>query len=464
MIDHTQFKTHTVAFYTLGCKLNFSETSTIARHLQEEGYKRVPFNDAADIYVINTCSVTDTADKKCRYVIHKALRTNPRAFIVVTGCFAQLKPHSLMNMKGVDLVLGSNEKFDLKNHLDNLEKKAVAEVYAGNIAKDKRFMPSYSSGDRTRTFLKVQDGCDYMCSYCTIPHARGRSRNGTIAQTIEQAREAARAGAREIILTGVNIGDFGKSTGESFFDLVQTLDKVDELERIRISSIEPNLLSTDIIEFVARSKKFMPHFHIPLQSGSDKVLQLMKRRYDTALFKNRVNTIRHHLPHAFIGVDVIVGVRGETLEEFETTRAFLSSLDVSQLHVFTYSERANTQALKIEHHVPVDERKRRSQVLHQLSDEKLKDFYRRFVGKTAPVLFEAQHSNGTMLGFTHNYIRIEAPYNPKLTNQIAEVKLTKVSPLSGHMVIENPNLDKPEMTNDKKQIAILKNRDQNPIK
>ncbi len=438
MIDHTQFQTRTVAFYTLGCKLNFSETSTIARNLQEKGYKRVSFNDAADIFVINTCSVTDTADKKCRHIIHKALRINPQAFIVVTGCFAQLKPQSIMNIPGVDLVLGSNEKFDLENHLDDLEKKAVASVYAGNIAKDKRFMPSYSSGDRTRTFLKVQDGCDYMCSYCTIPHARGRSRNGTIAQTIAQAREAGRAGAQEIILTGVNIGDFGKSTGESFFDLVQALDKVDEVKRIRISSIEPNLLSPEIIEFVAHSKKFMPHFHIPLQSGSDQVLQLMKRKYDTALFRQRVNTIRHHLPHAFIGVDVIVGVRGETIEEFETTRAFLSSLDISQLHVFTYSERANTQALKIDHNVPADERKRRSQVLHQLSDIKLKDFYHRFEGKTAPVLFEAQHTNGTMLGFTHNYIRVEVPYSPKLTNRIEEVKLSKISPLSGHMLIDYP--------------------------
>jgi threonylcarbamoyladenosine tRNA methylthiotransferase MtaB len=440
MIDQSQFQTRTVGFYTLGCKLNFSETSTIARHLQEEGFKRVSFHDAADIYVINTCSVTETADKKCRHIIHKALRTNPNAFIVVTGCFAQLKPDNIVQMPGVDLVLGSNEKFDLNNYLTNIEKKSVAEVHAGNIARDKRFMPSYSSGDRTRSFLKVQDGCDYMCSYCTIPLARGRSRNGTIEDTIAQAREAGKAGAREIILTGVNIGDFGKSTGESFYDLVRALDRVDEVERIRISSIEPNLLGEEIIEWVAQSKKFMPHFHIPLQSGSDKILQLMKRRYDTALFKKRVDTIRRLLPEAFIGVDVIVGVRGETDREFETTQMFLQSLDVSQLHVFTYSERPNTKALEIEYNVPLNERKKRSQILHQLSDHKMRQFYQRFEGLSAPVLFEEHQTDGTMHGFTDNYIRVETPYNQRLTNRIVKVQMTKVSPFSGHMLIESPNL------------------------
>ncbi|MFO8000635.1 MAG: tRNA (N(6)-L-threonylcarbamoyladenosine(37)-C(2))-methylthiotransferase MtaB [Marinilabilia sp.] len=438
MIDQLQFQQRTVAFYTLGCKLNFSETSTIARHLQEEGFTRIDFRDGADIYVINTCSVTETAEKKCRYTINKALRINPGAFIIVTGCFAQLKPENLVNMKGVDLVLGSNEKLDKSFYRGSLEKRKQAEVHAGNIARDKRFMPSWSSGDRTRTFLKVQDGCDYFCTYCTIPHARGRSRNAGVAETVEQAREAGKAGAREIILTGVNIGDFGKSTGESFFDLLQALEKVENIDRFRISSIEPNLLTEEIIRFVARSPKFMPHFHIPLQSGSDLVLDLMKRRYDTSLFYDRVEAIHQWIPGAFIGVDVITGVRGETDEAFEKTRQFLSDLDVAQLHVFTYSERPGTQALKIDHHVPVEERKRRSNVLHEISAHKVRKFYQKHTESHAKVLFEEHSSDNAMYGFTENYIRVEHNYIKELANEIVQVKLKNISPQTGNMTIEIP--------------------------
>ncbi|PRZ00546.1 threonylcarbamoyladenosine tRNA methylthiotransferase MtaB [Marinilabilia salmonicolor] len=438
MIDQSQFTRRTVAFYTLGCKLNFSETSTIARHLQEEGFVRVDFNEGADIYVINTCSVTETAEKKCRYTINKALRINPKAFIVVTGCFAQLKPENIVNMKGVDLVLGSNEKLDMSFYHGSLEKLEKAEVHTGNIARDKRFMPSWSSGDRTRTFLKVQDGCDYFCTYCTIPLARGRSRNASIAETVQQAREAGNAGAREIILTGVNIGDFGQSTGESFYNLIKELEKVENVERFRISSIEPNLLTKEIIRFVSESEKFMPHFHIPLQSGSDDVLKLMKRRYDTALFRNRVENIRKLVPHAFIGVDVITGVRGETTEAFEETRTFLSSLDISQLHVFTYSERPNTQALKIEHSVPHEERKRRSALLHEISAHKTRKFYQQFEHTTAKVLFEEHSTDGVMHGFTENYLRVEHAFNENLANKIVDVGLKKVSTQTGNMTIEVP--------------------------
>lgn len=439
MIDQSQFTRRTVAFYTLGCKLNFSETSTIARHLQEEGFIRVNFNEGADIYVINTCSVTETAEKKCRYTINKALRINPKAFIVVTGCFAQLKPENIVNMKGVDLVLGSNEKLDMSFYLNAFDKLKKAEVHTGNIAKDKRFMPSWSSGDRTRTFLKVQDGCDYFCSYCTIPLARGRSRNGSIADTVQQAREAGDAGAREIILTGVNIGDFGKSTGESFFDLIRELEKVKNVERFRISSIEPNLLTEEIIRWVSGSEKLMPHFHIPLQSGSDEVLKLMKRKYDTALFRSRVDTIRTLIPDAFIGVDVITGVRGETDRLFEETRQFLNELDVSQLHVFTYSERPNTGALKIEYTVPQEERKRRSALLHEISAHKTKKFYQQYEQSRARVLFEGHPSEGLMHGFTENYLRVETPFNEQLANRIVEVKLKTLSPRTGNMTIELPS-------------------------
>lgn len=428
MIDRTVFKEKKAAFYTLGCKLNFSETSTIARSMVDEGFVRVDFTEKADVYVINTCSVTEVAEKKCRQVIQKAIRQNPNAFVVVTGCFAQLKPQNIANLPGVDLVLGSNEKFDITSYLGHLEKTDKAEIHAGKIVINKEFKPSFSAGDRTRSFLKVQDGCDYFCSYCTIPLARGRSRNASVTETVQQARLAAAEGAREIILTGVNIGDFGRSTQESFFDLIRELEKVEGVERFRISSIEPNLLTEEVIQFVADSKKFMPHFHIPLQSGSDKVLRLMRRKYDTALFANKVETIRRILPHAFIGVDVIVGVRGESEADFLETHQFLQELDYSQLHVFTYSERPNTQALEIEDVVPVEERRHRSLLLHQLSDKKLRGFYSRFLNSTASVLVEGEEHDGMMHGFTQHYLKVELPANALLKNTIQNVKLTKFNP------------------------------------
>lgn len=423
MIDKSLFLEKKVAFHTLGCKLNFSETSTIARSLMNEGYTKVKYDEFADVYVINTCSVTEIADKKCRQAIKKAIKQNENAFVVVTGCFAQLKPESISKIPGVDLVLGSNEKFQLSNYLGDLKKKASGEIHAGKITTNKEFFPSYSMGDRTRTFLKVQDGCDYYCSYCTIPLARGKSRNADVKTTVELAKKAAREGAKEIILTGVNIGDFGKSTNENFLDLIKGLDEVNEIERFRISSIEPNLLTDEIIDFVAGSQKFMPHFHIPLQSGSNKVLALMKRKYNRELFAQRVGKIKSLLPHAFIGVDVIVGVRGETKVHFNDALKFINELEVSQLHVFTYSERPNTKALTIDHIVPISERKLRSQILHQLSDKKTRYFYKQFEDQTARVLFEGSNNGGMMNGFTENYLKVKIPYNQGFKNQIKNVKL-----------------------------------------
>ncbi len=423
MIDRSFFLEKKVAFHTLGCKLNFSETSTIARALTEEGFSKVKFDDFADVYVINTCSVTEIADKKCKQAIKKAIKLNPNAFVVVTGCYAQLKPENISKIPGVDLVLGSNEKFLMSDYLGDLKKKASGEIHAGEIIKDKEFYPSYSIGDRTRTFLKVQDGCDYFCSYCTIPLARGKSRNANIKTTKMLAQKAANEGAREIILTGVNIGDFGKSTNETFFGLLQELDKIENIDRIRISSIEPNLLNDEIIEYVAQSKKIMPHFHIPLQSGSNKVLALMKRRYNRELFEQRVEKIKSLLPHAFIGVDVIVGVRGETPEHFDDALSFINSLDISQLHVFTYSERPNTKALTIEHTVPIDQRRLRSQILHQLSDKKTRYFYNQFVGQKAKILVEGNNQDGMISGFTENYLKVKIPFQEGLKNEIKEVIL-----------------------------------------
>ncbi len=423
MIDKSLFLEKKVAFHTLGCKLNFSETSTIARALTDEGFVKVKYDEFADVYVINTCSVTEIADKKCRQAINKAIRQNPNAFVVVTGCYAQLKPKSIAHMEGVDLVLGSNEKFKIADYLGDLQKKASGEVHAGKIMSNKEFFPSYSMGDRTRTFLKVQDGCDYFCSYCTIPLARGKSRNSDIATTVQLAKKAASEGAEEIILTGVNIGDFGKSTNENFFQLVQELDKIKEIQRFRISSIEPNLLSDEIIEFVAQSERFMPHFHIPLQSGSNKVLAMMKRKYNRELFAQRVEKIKTLLPHAFIGVDVIVGVRGETSIHFNEALEFINDLDISQLHVFTYSERPNTKALTIEHVVPITERKLRSQILHQVSDKKTRYFYSQFEGQTANVLFEGSENEGMMNGFTENYIKVKIPFDAELKNCVKRVHL-----------------------------------------
>ncbi|SHF02070.1 threonylcarbamoyladenosine tRNA methylthiotransferase MtaB [Bacteroides faecichinchillae] len=423
MIDTTVFQNKTAVYYTLGCKLNFSETSTIGKILREAGVRTARKGEKADICVVNTCSVTEMADKKCRQAIHRLVKQHPGAFVVVTGCYAQLKPGDVAKIKGVDVVLGAEQKNDLLQYLGDLHKHEQGETIT-TITKDIRsFAPSCSRGDRTRFFLKVQDGCDYYCSYCTIPFARGRSRNGTIASMVEQAKQAAAEGGKEIVLTGVNIGDFGKTTGETFFDLVKALDHVEGIERYRISSIEPNLLTDEIIEFVSQSRKFMPHFHIPLQSGCDEVLKLMRRRYDTALFASKVKKIKEIMPDAFIGVDVIVGTRGETETYFEQAYRFIAGLDVTQLHVFSYSERPGTQALKIEHIVPPEEKHQRSQRLLNLSDEKTQAFYARHIGQTMSVLMEKSKVGNPMYGFTENYIRVEVETDSSLDNQVLSVRL-----------------------------------------
>ena len=410
-------------YYTLGCKLNFSETSTIGRMLQEAGVRTARRGEKADICVVNTCSVTEVADKKCRQAIHRLVRQHPGAFVVVTGCYAQLKPEDVAKIDGVDVVLGAEQKKDLLKYLGNLQKHGAGEAHTSALKDIRSFVPSCSRGDRTRFFLKVQDGCDYFCSYCTIPFARGRSRNGSIASIVEQAQQAVAEGGKEIVLTGVNIGDFGRSTGETFFDLVKALDGVEGVERYRISSIEPNLLTDEIIDFVAQSRRFMPHFHIPLQAGCDEVLKLMRRRYDTALFASKIERIKTRMPDAFIGVDVIVGTRGETEEYFERSYDFLSGLDVTQLHVFSYSERPGTQALKIDYAVPPQEKHRRSQRLLELSDGKLRAFYARHIGQTMPVLLERSKPAMPMHGFTPNYIRVEVPHDDALDNQVVPVRL-----------------------------------------
>lgn len=424
MIDTTVFQDKTAVYYTLGCKLNFSETSTIGKLLREAGVRAARKGEQADICVINTCSVTEMADKKCRQAIHRMIKQHPDAFIVVTGCYAQLKPESITQIEGVDLVLGAEQKKDMLSYLGNLQKKQEGGAAYTSTLKDIRsFAPSCSRGDRTRFFLKVQDGCDYYCSYCTIPLARGRSRNGSIESMVEQAKNAAAEGGKEIVLTGVNIGDFGKSTGESFFDLIRALDEVEGIHRYRISSIEPNLLTDEIIEFVAQSKRFMPHFHIPLQSGSDEVLKLMKRKYNTALFADKISKIKQAMPHAFIGVDVIVGTRGETDECFEEALQFIQRMDVTQLHVFSYSERPGTQALNIVHTVSVEEKHRRSKELLQLSDEKTQAFYAQHIGRDMLVLVEKSKPGTPMHGFTRNYIRVELDVNDTLDNEIVHVRL-----------------------------------------
>lgn len=423
MIDTTVFQDKKAVYYTLGCKLNFSETSTVGKILKEAGVRTAKKGEVADICIINTCSVTDMADKKCRQIIHRLVKENPGAFVVVTGCYAQLKPEQVASIEGVDLVLGAEQKGDLVNYLGSLQKHEHGEIFTSATNNIRSFSPSCSRGDRTRYFLKVQDGCDYFCSYCTIPFARGRSRNGKIADLVEQARQVAAEGGKEIVLTGVNIGDFGKSTGETFFDLVKSLDEVEGIERYRISSIEPNLLTDEVIDFVAQSRAFMPHFHIPLQSGCDEVLKLMRRRYDTALFANKIKKIKEVMPHAFIGVDVIVGTRGETEAYFEKAYQFIESLDVTQLHVFSYSERPGTQALKIDYIVSPEEKHKRSQRLLALSDEKTKNFYRQFIGKEAKVLMEKSKAGMPMHGFTDNYIRIETEHNDELDNCLVTVRL-----------------------------------------
>lgn len=423
MIDNSIFENKKAAYLTLGCKLNFAETSAIGRQLSQVGVRRVREGEIADICVVNTCSVTEFADKKCRQAVRKLIKDNPGAYVIVTGCYAQLKPEDIAGIEGVDIVLGSEQKLDVVAYLDELKKKDKGVVHISKTNKIKSFVPSCSQDDRTRYFLKVQDGCDYFCSFCTIPFARGRSRNGTIDSMVKQAQEVAAKGGKEIVLTGVNIGDFGKTTGEAFFDLVKALDDVQGIERFRISSIEPNLLTDEIIQFVAGSKRFAPHFHIPLQSGSDAVLKLMRRRYDTALFRHKIEKIKSIMPDAFIGVDVIVGTRGETDEFFEETRLFLESLDFSQLHVFTYSERPNTQALKIEHEVDSKTKHARCKTLLDLSDMKLQAFYQSQKGTTRKVLFEHTEHDNMMYGFTENYIKVETPYHIDKANEIKSVTL-----------------------------------------
>ena len=423
MIDTTVFQNKTAVYYTLGCKLNFSETSTIGKTLKEAGVRTVRKGEKADICIINTCSVTEVADKKCRQAIHRLVKNHPGAFVVVTGCYAQLKPEQVAAIEGVDVVLGAEEKGRLLDYLGDLSKNEKGETITSTFKDIRSFSPSCSRGDRTRYFLKVQDGCDYFCSYCTIPFARGRSRNGKIEDIVAQARQAAAEGGKEIVIAGVNIGDFGKTTGETFFDLVKALDAVEGIERYRISSIEPNLLTDEIIEYVAQSRAFMPHFHIPLQSGCDEVLKLMRRRYDTALFAHKIQKIKEMMPHAFIGVDVIVGTRGETEEYFNQAYEFLKGLDVTQLHVFSYSERPGTQALKIEHVVTPDEKHRRSQLLLTLSDEKTRAFYESHIGKESVVLMEKSKVGTPMHGFTDNYVRVELPYDLSLDNKLVRVRM-----------------------------------------
>lgn len=427
MIDTTVFQDKKAVFYTLGCKLNFAETSSIGKALKEAGVRTARKGEEADICVVNTCSVTEMADKKCRQAIHKLVKEHPNAFVVVTGCYAQLKPDQVAKIEGVDLVLGAEQKGDIMHYISQLDKNKEGAAITTATKDIRYFSPSCSKGDRTRYFLKVQDGCDYYCTYCTIPFARGRSRNGSIASLVKQAEEVAAEGGKEIVLTGVNVGDFGRTTGETFFDLVKALDQVQGIERYRISSIEPNLLTDEIIKFVAGSRAFMPHFHIPLQSGSDTVLKLMKRKYDTALFAEKVRLIKKYIPHAFIGVDVIVGMRGETEACFEEAYEFINSLDISQLHVFSYSERPDTQALKIDHIVSPQEKHARSQRLLALSDEKTKAFYRSFIGTTAYALMEKGKAGQPTQGFTENYIRVELPTNDGLDNQILSVRLGELN-------------------------------------
>ena len=413
----------TVAFYTLGCKLNFSETSTIGRQLSDAGMQKVPFEAGADVYVVNTCSVTDNADKKCKKIVKEALRHNPNAFVAIVGCFAQLKPAEIAKIPGVDVVLGAAEKFNISNYLNDTRKKEVAEIKEGKIKEVLDYHASYSIGDRTRSFLKVQDGCDYFCSFCTIPLARGKSRSDTIANVIRQVEEIVATGIKEIVLTGVNTGDFGQGTAENFLQLLQAIEKVAGLERLRISSIEPNLLTDEIIELVAQSKVIVPHFHIPLQSGSDKILQSMRRRYLTDLYTSRVTKIKSLMPHCCIGVDVIVGYPGEEHEDFLETYQYLNELNISYLHVFTYSERVNTTAYKLPGKVPNSQRADRSKMLHILSDKKRLAFYNEHIGKTYKVLWEAENDSNTMYGFTDNYIKVKITYDPILVNEITDVSI-----------------------------------------
>lgn len=425
MIDNTIFNNKKVVYHTLGCKLNFAETSAIGKQLADEGFVKARAGEEADVCIINTCSVTDTADHKCRQAISRLNRLHPDAKMIVTGCYAQLKPDEIASIDGVDLVLGANEKFDILNYLKKWEDLSQTKVSRGNILKVKKFKPSISHDDRTRYFLKIQDGCDYYCSFCTIPLARGHSRSGTIAETVKMAQEVIALGAKEIVLTGVNTGEFGKRNGENFIDLLKELDTIDAVVRYRISSVEPNLMTEEIVKFVSESKRFMPHFHIPLQSGSNEVLKIMRRRYTKEVFAEKAAIIRYFLPDAFIGVDTIVGVRGESEELFNESVDFLKNLDFSQLHVFTYSERSGTKMLEIDHNVAIKERKRRSDLLHKISDEKTRDFYEKQIGKQASVLWENKRDGDLMYGFTENYVRLKRSYDKNLINTFETIIINK---------------------------------------
>jgi len=420
-------QTKSVAFHTLGCKLNYSETSTLSRMLENEGFEKKDFEDFADVYVINTCSVTDNADKECRQLVRRIQRKAPESLVVITGCYAQLKPREIAEIPGVDLVLGAAEKFNIAAHLKELSKGDAAKICSCDIEEVNGFHSSFSVADRTRTFLKVQDGCDYNCSFCTIPMARGKSRSDSIENVLKNAHELAKNGVKEIVLTGVNLGDFTDNSltdiKRNFFQLIQELDKINGIERFRISSIEPNLLSNEIIEFVANSNKFMPHFHIPLQSGSNKILGLMRRRYKRELYAERVKLIKTLMPHCAIGVDVIVGFPGENDEDFKDTFDFLHALDISYLHVFTYSERDNTKALEIKPVVPMNVRHERNKTLRNLSYMKMQHFTQLHAGETRKVLFEGHSKNGMMEGYTDNYIRITVPYREQWVNKIVEWKV-----------------------------------------
>ena len=425
-------ETKNVAFYTLGCKLNFSETSTIARSFENEGFNRVDFSEKADVYVINTCSVTENADKRFKTIVKQAQKSNADAFVIAIGCYAQLKPKELADVNGVDLVLGATEKFNITDYLNDLTKNDFGEVHSCEISEADFYVGSYSIGDRTRAFLKVQDGCDYKCTYCTIPLARGISRSDTLENVLQNAADISAQGIKEIVLTGVNIGDYGKGEfgnkrhEHTFLDLVEALDKVEGIERLRISSIEPNLLKDETIDFVSKSNTFVPHFHIPLQSGSNHLLKLMRRRYMRELYQERVNKIKQTMPNACIGVDVIVGFPGETDERFLETYNFLADLDISYLHVFTYSERANTPADKMDGVVPQNVRKKRSKMLRGLSVKKRRAFYERQLGNTLEVLFEGENKEGYIHGFTENYVKVKMPWNPTYVNTLHLVKLTEI--------------------------------------
>lgn len=435
-----------VAFYTLGCKLNFSETSTIARDFQNEGFERVDFEDIADIYIINTCSVTDNADKQFKQIVKKAMKLNDKAFVAAVGCYAQLKPEELAAVDGVDLVLGATEKFKIIDYINDLSKNDRGEVHSCEIEEADFYVGSYSIGDRTRAFLKVQDGCDYKCTYCTIPLARGISRSDALENVLKNAKEISEQGIKEIVLTGVNIGDYGKGEfgnkkhEHTFLDLVKALDEVEGIERLRISSIEPNLLKNETIEFVAQSRTFVPHFHIPLQSGSNAILKKMKRRYLRELYSDRVAKIREVMPHACIGVDVIVGFPGETDEHFLETYHFLNDLDISYLHVFTYSERDNTEAVEMDGVVPMNVRSKRSKMLRGLSVKKRRAFYESQIGTNRTVLFESENKEGYIHGFTENYVKVKTPWNPELVNTLQSIQLKKIDE-EGSVRIEFLNVE-----------------------